>query len=55
MTVAERVVLLLEQPDGNTVGVVCNSREAADKIRSATPHEVVGLVPVISFVRAIRP
>lgn len=50
---SERVALLLESADGNTFAVICNSREAADRIREVTPHEVVGVAPVISRVEAV--
>jgi hypothetical protein len=48
-----RVALLLEAPDGNTFAVVCGSREAADKIREASPYECVGVTPIISRVEAV--
>ena len=48
-----RYVLLLERESGETVGVVCNSREAADRIREATQSESVGMVRVIPFAEAI--
>lgn len=52
-TTRERVALLLERADGNTFAVICNSREAADRIREVTPHEVVGIAPIISRIEAV--
>lgn len=48
-----RYVLILEGADGGTVAVVCNSLDAADLIREASPLEALGTIPVVSRVDAI--
>lgn len=50
-----RVALLLEKPDGTTVAVVCNSRDAADHIAEHSPFERVGLSPIVTFTEAMTP
>ncbi len=50
---SDRVALLLESRGGNTYAVICNSRDAADQIREATPHEVIGVAPVVTSVTAV--
>lgn len=49
------IALLLEARDGNVRAVICASREAADRIREASPMECVGVADVISRVDAILP
>lgn len=50
---SERVALLLQAPDGNTVAVICASREASDRIREASPMECVGVAAIVSRVDAV--
>lgn len=50
---SERVALLIESRDGNTFAVICNSREDADELRALTPHEVVGVAPIVSAADAM--
>lgn len=53
MSATERVVVLFEKPDGNTVAIVCNSRERADAVRDVSPFECVGTVPLVPLSEAV--
>jgi hypothetical protein len=48
-------VLLFEGPQGNTIAVVCNSVDAADRIRDVAKLECVGTVPVVPFSAVVLP
>lgn len=45
---SKQVALLLEARGGNIFAVICESRQAADDLRDLTPHEVVGVAPVVT-------
>lgn len=50
---SERVALLIQTDSGNTYAVICNSRDAADQIRESTPHEVIGVAPIVTRITAV--